>query len=1236
MRTHQHTRRQPHPSQQRSIGWTLLAYLPQALIVTALCFIAMYAGWALQTISVHGSGTGSSSSPVVGTTAGGAVAAGAGAKEASPAVRILRTADPSPSPAVRKATKPPAPGPPILSSPPPPSPPPPSPPPPSPPPPKASPPPPKASPPPPSPPPPSPSPPPPSPPPPSPQPPSSPAKKAVEAKPAATTAAATEEATKEKQGAAAGADTGPEDEPYDDKVAIAKSADEEYDNADAAVGEKQGKTDSSGGSSKEQGDKLEVAGGSSGAVARELLPTAVSGRTGRSSGAQLTRPSPGGTLFSWGLKEWRLGRNKGDNAIPEPALRNLTVISVAASRHSAIVDADGVVWTMGHNDSRGGGGHGSPPLDASGQLGRGGSTQPGPVHGPLEGKFVVQAIVGRYHTMAVTEDGELWSWGLNDWGQLGRAAQGAASEDDPSRCNSGPSCHSGIPGKVDFPGGVKIRGAAAGRYVSMAVDDAGVLYTWGHDGCSNGGKLPAQAEAWRPRKVEGELAGKRVVAFDAGYVFWLAATDEGHVYTCASQDDGYAGTLSNKHEPNNAGELGREGGDPLVPGRVGGVLAGHKVEAVAAGREHAVVSSAEGKVFTWGGRDLLLGRSGSPREPGQALGELVGDNVRYVMAGEYHSGAASHSAIYGWGSNDYLCTGVGRHNPVQRMKKGRDRGDVFRPARAVGPVAEGGWQVQALVGGFQHALAIAANKGGSWEAKPRGLGETDAGTAAAAVKAAAPSPSPSPKKLSAADVAAAAEEQAAAAAAKPADAATATADATTTAAAKDATAGGLDGTGALQTAGGTNTTTTTGTTTTTTTAGAYSTTAAGAASGPGNYTDTSAPDYHTRYLAPQLHAIRYNVSDYVHRYRRSDRFRLIEAQSPDIWQVLPENYDRRYKNPCWVAKDGGKLRCAPYFHILGVSKCGTTDLYHRLSQHPQLFESRNKGPHWWDECPHPPKGACTAPPNGDFDGYVDLFADAAAKIRSKDPDGITGEASSNTFTAAAGVYLRGPSWDRNTTVTMPELMREAAPFLRNIIIFRNPVDRYYSAFYYYRWWVKDQPPPTPADFHKQATEEVATWRTCVEAHGQKHCVRHYHPQQLVKGMYSEFIMDWLNHWPRDQLLFLRNEDYSAATREHMQTVINFLAMRQPSDKDWDVIMAMKTRNKNSDKYKPMLPETRAMLEEFYRPYNERLAHVLNDDRWLWRDPPKAPKPADGQATAAAAAGTATATARRLLSLRPTA
>ncbi len=39
---------------------------------------------------------------------------------------------------------------------------------------------------------------------------------------------------------------------------------------------------------------------------------------------------------------------------------------------------------MGHNDSKGGGGHGSPPMDASGQLGRGGTSQAARVTGVLQ------------------------------------------------------------------------------------------------------------------------------------------------------------------------------------------------------------------------------------------------------------------------------------------------------------------------------------------------------------------------------------------------------------------------------------------------------------------------------------------------------------------------------------------------------------------------------------------------------------------------------------------------------------------------------------------------------------------------------------------------------------------------------------------------------------------------------------------------------------------------------------
>uniref|UniRef100_A0A7S0N6V6 Sulfotransferase n=1 Tax=Chlamydomonas leiostraca TaxID=1034604 RepID=A0A7S0N6V6_9CHLO len=365
------------------------------------------------------------------------------------------------------------------------------------------------------------------------------------------------------------------------------------------------------------------------------------------------------------------------------------------------------------------------------------------------------------------------------------------------------------------------------------------------------------------------------------------------------------------------------------------------------------------------------------------------------------------------------------------------------------------------------------------------------------------------------------------------------------------------------------------------------------------------------YLKPQVNAPTYTVAELWANHKHLPNWEEVRRAAGDTWDELPQAYNASFKNPCWYNKSG-QVKCLPYFQILGVSKCGTTDLYHRLSKHPQMFESLNKGPHWWDECSWPLRGACTAPPKGDFDGYVSLYARAAAAFAGGEPQGITGEASSNTYTAANKVYLRGPAWDRaDLQVSMPDLMWESSPWLRNIIIFRDPVDRYYSAFYYYRWWKKDEPTPGPQEFHDTVVSEIKEWTDCVAAHGQPHCVRHYHPQQLVKGMYAEFLSDWLRVWPKEQLLILRNEDYKVAQREHMEVVFNFLGLRALSEPEWAKVMTMPARNKNSDKYAPMWAETRKILDDFYAPFNARLAKMMADDRYLW---PK--KPATPAATAA--------------------
>jgi hypothetical protein len=44
--------------------------------------------------------------------------------------------------------------------------------------------------------------------------------------------------------------------------------------------------------------------------------------------------------------------------------------------------------------------------------------------------------------------------------------------------------------------------------------------------------------------------------------------------------------------------------------------------------------------------------------------------------------------------------------------------------------------------------------------------------------------------------------------------------------------------------------------------------------------------------------------------------------------------------------EGSDMHCLPYYYLLGFPKSGTTDLWHRISQHP-LQASTTKELHWW-------------------------------------------------------------------------------------------------------------------------------------------------------------------------------------------------------------------------------------------------------------------------------------------------
>ncbi len=67
-------------------------------------------------------------------------------------------------------------------------------------------------------------------------------------------------------------------------------------------------------------------------------------------------------------------------------------------------------------------------------------------------------------------------------------------------------------------------------------------------------------------------------------------------------------------------------------------------------------------------------------------------------------------------------------------------------------------------------------------------------------------------------------------------------------------------------------------------------------------------------------------------------------------------------------------------------------------QRSRSFQTRTQGPHFWDEAAYPVRVSKPGRYDGSFPAYVGVFDKAAARIKANE-NAITGEASSNTFTA---------------------------------------------------------------------------------------------------------------------------------------------------------------------------------------------------------------------------------------------
>jgi len=290
----------------------------------------------------------------------------------------------------------------------------------------------------------------------------------------------------------------------------------------------------------------------------------------------------------------------------------------AGDNFSVFVDEGGRLQTCGSENTEDGGefllGHAVDPEadpDALRSIG------PPTLVPSMQDKRIVSVAASQWHCLALSCDGEVYSWGDGDFGSLGHTDNGARA----------------VPSRIESLSRVESIAAGHDR-TSAAVDGDGRLFTWGPATAPthSGGTMPTGLGYAHDSQTESQLTPKwveafsedRVVGVSLGRGFTLAVTDAGAIFSFGWSRHGALGHGSFEAE--------------VVPRRIE-TLQGRQFVAVAPGSFHALALTEEGELYGWGnaksnghGRDEL-----TP----QRVTAFIGQPVKHVHSGGYSSCAVT-------------------------------------------------------------------------------------------------------------------------------------------------------------------------------------------------------------------------------------------------------------------------------------------------------------------------------------------------------------------------------------------------------------------------------------------------------------------------------------------------------------------------------------------------------------------------------------------------------------------
>ncbi|KAJ8030517.1 Carbohydrate sulfotransferase 15 [Holothuria leucospilota] len=320
--------------------------------------------------------------------------------------------------------------------------------------------------------------------------------------------------------------------------------------------------------------------------------------------------------------------------------------------------------------------------------------------------------------------------------------------------------------------------------------------------------------------------------------------------------------------------------------------------------------------------------------------------------------------------------------------------------------------------------------------------------------------------------------------------------------------------------------------------------------------------------------------------------------APDIFDMVPSKFETGLKNPCWRSRgdQNWELHCLPYFFLIGMPKCGTSDLWHKIIQHPQVM-LLVKEPHWWSR-----SRIGVRRQKIPFSEYLKLPQSLYSEIQQGHNNVIYGDGSASTMWDNRGWQQFFPTNTSEPPFVVADIIREILPDAKLIIILRDPIERLYSDYLFMRQVSN----PSPKDFHHRVLRSIKSYEKCREQRSLRYCSYEDNPEEgevrVRIGFYSLFLREWTRLYPIDQIAILELTQWSNYCMDLLPQIYLFLELDALEENQIQEICRLRRMNENTQRRNAvgdMLPETRSVLENLYRPFNADLTKLLGNDIFEW-------------------------------------